>query len=153
VSRNDGPGPELSRRLGYLLKHAQLQLRELTARALMPIGIDGRELAVLLVIADREPTSQQEAAQRLGIDRTTMVAMLDTLERKGLVSRRPDTDDRRRNVVELTHAGRDALHRATKASDDAEREFLAPLPPRAAQHLRAALQAIVSRPDDRDLHH
>jgi DNA-binding MarR family transcriptional regulator len=145
VSRTEGPGPELSRRLGYLLKHAQLRLTELTTKALTPYGIDGRELAVLLTLADGQPTSQQQAAQRLGIDRTTMVAMLDTLEGKGLVSRHPDVDDRRRNVVELTDTGRDTLERATEASDDAEREFLAQLSPQAARQLRDSLQTIVFR--------
>jgi DNA-binding MarR family transcriptional regulator len=44
-------------------------------------------LAVLLVLAGREPASQRQAATRLGIDRTTMVALLDALENKGLVTR------------------------------------------------------------------
>jgi DNA-binding MarR family transcriptional regulator len=146
VSKTGGPGPELSRRLGYLLKHAQLRMAELTAAALAPYVINGRELAVLLVLSDGPPASQQQAAQRLAIDRTTMVAMLDTLEGKGLVSRHPDADDRRRNVVELTDAGRDILQRAVKASDDAERALLAPLSSRAAQQLRDSLQAIVTDP-------
>jgi DNA-binding MarR family transcriptional regulator len=119
---------------------------ELTRRALTPYGIDGRELGVLLVIAGHEPASQQQAALRLGIDRTTMVALLDTLEGKGLVARHPHADDRRRNVVELTDAGQDILRRATEASDDAEREFLAPLRPHYAQSLRNSLQAIVTHP-------
>ena len=148
MSRTEGPGPELSRRLGYLLKHAQLRMTELTTKALAPYGIDGRELGVLLVLAGREPASQQEAAQRLGIDRTTMVAMLDTLEGKGLVSRHPDANDRRRNVVELTDTGQDTLRQATEASDGAEREFLSSLSPQAAQHLRNSLQTIVSQSDN-----
>ena len=150
MSKTDGPGPELSRRLGYLLKHAQLQMADLTAEALTPYGIDGRELGVLLVLVGREPTSQQQVAQRLGIDRTTMVALLDTLEGKGLVSRHPDAEDRRRNVVELSAAGQDVLRRATKAAEDAERELLAPLSPQAARQLRDSLQAIVVYPDSQD---
>jgi DNA-binding MarR family transcriptional regulator len=122
-------------------------MAELTAAALAPYVIDGRELGVLLVLADGQPASQQQAAQRLAIDRTTMVAMLDTLEGKGLVSRHPDADDRRRNVVELTDAGRDILQRAAKASDEAEQALLAPLSPQAARQLRDSLQAIVTYPD------
>ncbi len=133
--------------LVYLLKHAHLRMAELSAKALVPYGIEGRELGVLLALAGREPMSQQQAAQRLGIDRTTMVALLDTLEGKGLVSRHPDADDRRRNVVELTDAGQDTLRRATEASDEAEREFLEPLTPQAAQQLRKSLQRIVVHPD------
>jgi DNA-binding MarR family transcriptional regulator len=139
VSRNEEPGG----RLGYLLKHAQLRMAELNAKALSPYGINGRELAVLLVLAGHEPTSQLQAAQRLGIDRTTMVALLDTLEEKGLVSRHPHAADRRRNVVELTETGRDTLSRATEASDAAEREFLAPLASRAGGQLRDSLRTIV----------
>ena len=135
--------PELTTRLGYLLKHAQLQLAELSSAALAPYGVSGRELAVLLVLADREPASQQQAAGRLGIDRTTMVALLDTLEEKGLVARHPHADDRRRNVVELTAAGQDTLRLATEASDEAERRFLAPLSPAAAQQLKEALRSVL----------
>jgi DNA-binding MarR family transcriptional regulator len=140
--------PELGRRLGYLLKHAQLRMAELSGEALAPCGINGRELGVLLVLAGREPSSQQQAAQRLGIDRTTMVALLDELQAKGLVSRHPDEEDRRRNVVELTEAGRDTLMRAQAASDEAEREFLAPLSSRAAQQLRDSLRTLVIQPSD-----
>ncbi|MGH3382662.1 MAG: MarR family winged helix-turn-helix transcriptional regulator [Actinoallomurus sp.] len=136
------PGPELTGRLGYLLKHAQLRLTELTSAALEPYGINGRQLAVLLVLAGHEPGSQQQAAQRLGIDRTTMVALLDALEDKGLVARHPHADDRRRNVVDLTEAGRDTLSRATEASDEAERRFLASLTPSAAEQLRETLRAL-----------
>jgi DNA-binding MarR family transcriptional regulator len=136
----------LSRRLGYLFKHAEMRMQELNANALAPFGIDGRELGILLVIAGHEPGSQQQAAQRLGVDRTTMVALLDALEDKGLVSRHPHAQDRRRNVVELTDAGRDTVRRATKASERAETTLLAPLTYQEGERLRDALQAILACP-------
>jgi DNA-binding MarR family transcriptional regulator len=139
-----GPlAPELSDRLGYLLKHAWLGVAELIAAALAPYGLDGRELAVLVVLAAGEPASQQQAASRLGVDRTTMVALLDALEGKGLVTRRPHASDRRKNVVELTPAGRDTLGRASRARDDAERRFLAPLQPQAGEQLKDALRTLL----------
>jgi DNA-binding MarR family transcriptional regulator len=95
------------------------------------------------VLADGEPASQQQAAARLGIDRTTMVAFLDALETKDLVARRPSPADRRRNVVALTPTGRDTLGRAVDASAAAERRFLAPLNPQAAKALKAALHDVV----------
>jgi DNA-binding MarR family transcriptional regulator len=143
VSIKHGPPPEVTGRLGYLFKHAQARLAELTADALAPYGISGRELTVLLVLASEEPASQQEAAGRLGIDRTTMVAFVDTLEGKGLVERRPDPEDRRRNVVALTTAGHHTLRRATAASDEAERRFLAPLTPSAGENLKRTLAKLI----------
>jgi DNA-binding MarR family transcriptional regulator len=136
----------VSRRLGYLFKHVQMRMEELNAQALAPFGIDGRELGILLVIAGHEPGSQQQAAQRLGIDRTSMVARLDALEDKGLVSRHPHAQDRRRNIVELTAAGRDTVKRANKASERAEAALLASLTPQEGERLREALQAIVAQP-------
>lgn len=146
MSIDSGPGPAVSRRLGYLFKHAQTQMQELNTQALAPFGIDGRELGILLLIASHEPGSQQQAAQRLGIDRTSMVALLDALEDKGLVSRHPHSEDRRRNVVEITAAGRKTVKQATKASERAEAALLAPLTPQEEQTLRKALQAIVAHP-------
>jgi DNA-binding MarR family transcriptional regulator len=133
-------------RLGYLLKHAQQRLTELTGPALAPYGISGRELAVLLTLAGCEPASQQQAAQRLGVDRTTMVGLVDALEAKGLVARRPQESDRRRNVVELTEAGRETVRRAGQAAAQAEREFLAPLTPDAAAQFVEALRTLVPPP-------
>ena len=146
MSIDSEPGPEVSRRLGYLFKHAQMRMEELNTQALAPFGIDARELGILLVIASHEPGSQQQAAQRLGIDRTSMVARLDALEDKGLVSRHPHAEDRRRNVVELTDAGRDVVKQATEPSERAETALLASLTPQEGKRLRDALQAIVAHP-------
>lgn len=143
LASTDGPPPELAGRLGYLLKHAQLGLAELTAAALEPFGLTGRELAVLTVLASGEPASQQQAAQRLGVDRTTMVDLIDVLEDKGLVQRRAHAEDRRRNVVELTEKGCGRLDEAGKAAQEAERRFLAPLSREDAQRLKATLLAVI----------
>ncbi len=138
-------GAALSARLTYLLKHALLDLEELHTEHLAPSGVNVRELAVLLFLDGREPESQQEAALRLGVDRTTMVGLLDALEGKGLVARQPDPGDRRRNVVALTGAGRRALHRATAASDEAERRLLDGLSTAEAAQLRDLLGRVVTR--------
>lgn len=136
--------PEVGTRLGYLLKHAGLLLEEQHAKTLAPFGIDGRELGILLVIAGREPSSQQEVARRLGVDRSTMVALLDALEARHLVTRQPDPADRRRNVVALTKKGDAVVRRATAASDEAEAAVLSALKPQDAERLRALLATIVT---------
>lgn len=146
LSAEDAALPAVHARLGYLLKHAQQRLAEVTAPALAPFGITGRELAVLMSIDDLTPLSQQDVADRLGVDRTTMVALVDGLEAKNLVTRRPQEGDRRRNVVELTDAGRDTLHRAGDAAAEAERRFLAPLSPAAAAEFIQSLRTLVPPP-------
>jgi DNA-binding MarR family transcriptional regulator len=135
-----------TRRLGYLLKHAQQRLMQTAAPAMAPFGIDGRELAVLTVLATDLPLSQQEAAERLGVDRTTMVALTDTLEAKGLVERHRSAEDRRKNLVQLTPVGRDCLVEAGEARDEVEREFLAPLGDRLAAEFIRALRILAISP-------
>lgn len=143
------PPAPLADRLGFLLKHAQVELAGFTEPAMAPFGIGGRELAVLSVLADGGSLSQHQAARRLAIDRTTMVALLDGLEAKGLVERHPHPDDRRRNVVELTPQGRQVLGEGMRATHDAERRFLAALGDAGAKRFREALRTLVARPTTR----
>ncbi|MFF4347190.1 MarR family winged helix-turn-helix transcriptional regulator [Streptomyces sp. NPDC001530] len=138
------PPAPLESRLGYLLKHAQQRLARASAGALAPLGIDGHELAVLALFSAEYPLSQVEAAGRLGVDRTTMVALVDGLEDHGLVERRRSPQDRRKNIVELTAAGRDCLRRAERARRDMERRFLAPLDEEAAATLVRSLQLLAA---------
>ncbi|MER6129540.1 MarR family transcriptional regulator [Streptomyces sp. NPDC001795] len=137
------PAP-LESRLGYLLKHAQQRFARSSAEALAPFGIDGHELAVLVVLAGEDPLSQVEVAARLGVDRTTMVALVDGLEQRGLVERRRSVQDRRKNIVELTAAGEECLRRGERARREAERRFLAPLDEEEAASLVRALQRLVA---------
>ena len=129
-------------RFGFLLKHARERLSAISGPALIPTGINGRELAVLTVLVQGEPPSQLEAAQRLGIDRSTMVTLIDELEAKGLVERSPHGADRRKNVVALTNRGRKTMAAATDIVDAAEREFLAPLSSQDAKRFREMLQVV-----------
>jgi DNA-binding MarR family transcriptional regulator len=133
----------LAGRLGYLLKHAQQRLVQAAMPAMAPFGIDGRELAVLTVLSAGVPLSQQEAADQLRVDRTTMVSLIDALEAKGLVERRRSADDRRKNIVQLTQSGLRCLRGAAKARDKVDREFLAPLGDALGRDFIRALQILV----------
>ncbi len=134
----DGP------RLGYLFKRAHLQFGELVSDALAPLRIDNREWAVLISLDERRPHSQAELAALVGVDRTTMVALVDALQKRGLVERRPHQDDRRKNVIAITDSGRDLRKRAARTVDAVERRFLAVLDQGEATHLRGALAAMIA---------
>jgi DNA-binding MarR family transcriptional regulator len=126
--------------LGYLLKHAHMQLERETDAALVGLGVTSRDLGALRVIAGGEAASQQDVAGVLGVDRTSMVALLDALESRGIVVRRPSEHDRRRNVVELTGTGRRLFEQAEAASLAVEQGFTASLGAQGATELRQALR-------------
>ncbi len=129
--------------LGYLLKHAHLALEQQTDAALAGTGLTARDLGVLRVIAGGEARSQQEVAAVLGVDRTSMVALLDALESRGIVARKPAEQDRRRNVIELTPDGRSLFQRAEQRSTEAEHAFTAALGDTGGARLRRALRAVL----------
>jgi len=133
--------------LGYLLKHAHLALEQRTDAVLADLDLSARDLGVLRVIAGGEARSQQEAATVLGVDRTSMVALLDALERRGIVARKPSERDRRRNAVELTQGGRILFQQAEQRSTEAEQAFTTILGQAGGAELRQALKAVLDASD------
>jgi DNA-binding MarR family transcriptional regulator len=138
------PPEALADNLAFLLKHVQAHYADVVGPRFDGLAIDGRELGVLRILSAGDGLSQQQAARRLAIDRTTMVALVDGLEDKGLVVRRPHPADRRMNVAEVTRAGRAELRKANAAVAAAEDEFLAPLGKQGASRLKQALRTLLS---------
>ncbi|GAA1977812.1 MarR family winged helix-turn-helix transcriptional regulator [Kitasatospora viridis] len=100
-------------------------------------------LAVLAALHDFGPLVQRDLAERLAIDPSDLVKVLDDLARAGQVERTRSTADRRRIQVDLTAAGRTALTEQLTAARAVQEEVLAPLD--AAE--RAALHGMLVRID------
>jgi DNA-binding MarR family transcriptional regulator len=98
------PTRDLVDHTGYLLRLAYDRASK-TAAAEMPEGPHPREFAVLTALTSMGPVSQQQLAERLRVNRTLMVRIVDRLERRGLVERRRDPTDRRSYALEVTAAG------------------------------------------------
>jgi len=86
-----------------------------------------RGYQVLAAAAREEPGSQLALAQHLGVDRTVMTYLLDSLAEAGLVERRPDPADRRARRIAPTAPGRDLLGLLDRRLRAAEHEVLAGL--------------------------
>lgn len=126
----DSVPPELWVSPGFLLSKAADRIEFLFARALRPHGISPREYGVLASVAREGSQSQQQLGERLGIDRTTMVNIIDDLEGKGLVVRMRDPADRRRYGITLSPEGerliRDVLFNIDVETHDAYLSVLRP---------------------------
>jgi DNA-binding MarR family transcriptional regulator len=112
------------RRPGLLLAKIGSVLSERADEALAETGLNGRDYAVLAVLADDDPATQNEIAVLVATAPRVIVAVLDRLEDAGLVQRARDPDDRRRSRVTLTGEGRRVLRRAESAADRAVSEVL-----------------------------
>ena len=89
------------------------RLERLVDRTCHETGISLPQYRLLLFIS-REPPRASELAGRAAVSRPTLTALVDGLERQGLLRREPVTGDRRGIRVELTRKGEAALSRADR---------------------------------------
>ena len=141
----DSLSPALADRLGPLLGRAHEAHRALAHDALAPLGLTPKGYGSLALLAVEGPLSQQRLVERTGIDRTTMVAVIDELERVGAVERSRDPGDRRAYALRLTRQGGRLLGRAEAAVVGAEERFLAPLPTAEQRRLKSTLRRLLAR--------
>jgi DNA-binding MarR family transcriptional regulator len=91
------------------------------------LGMRLRQFLALCKVRDHHGISQQELAEVMLLDSNAVVLLLNELEDLGYSIRRRDPEDRRRHMVELTEAGRQALARAEKGRESIEDELLGAL--------------------------
>lgn len=109
---------ELTCFIGYLLRRVSAQF----AAHPCPLEAELRESVVLDALAEGEWASQYDLGERLGVNRTLMVSVIDRLEEQGYAVRTRNPSNRRSYVVSLTEAGRSAAARCRRAA--AERDLV-----------------------------
>ena len=95
-----------------------------TAAALQSIGLTPALFSVLNFLRANEGAIQQQIGSAMGIDPSTMVSLVDQLERAGLAKRRPHPQDRRAREVLITPKGRKALKRGRELAGEVEDDVL-----------------------------
>ena len=125
---------------------AQVALRgdRLVGDALGEAGVRKHHFTVATALSEQGATSQAELGRRLWLDRSDLHAVLNDLERAGLVGRVRDARDRRRNLVELTPAGTEELARWDRRVEAAQDELLAPLSAPERRELAALLGRVLA---------
>jgi MarR family transcriptional regulator, lower aerobic nicotinate degradation pathway regulator len=146
---NDYAAPARLQRLpSWLLNQAALHASRLVGEAFAKAGVRRYHFSVLVALAEDGPASQAELGRRLWIDRSDMVAVINDLERDGLVARLRDERDRRRNLVRLTPAGKRALERLDRQVEEAQAALLSPLSASECQQLLRLLTRLVEAHGD-----
>jgi DNA-binding MarR family transcriptional regulator len=111
----------------WLLSRAHARAQAIRADAFAAGGSSGYLSRVLASLADEGAASQAELSRRTGIDPSDVVAIVNDLVSRRLVTRERDPRDARRNVVTLTRAGRAELARLGAVIAEIQERFLAPL--------------------------
>jgi len=130
-------------RAGFLLNRAAQKIREDAERVLKPFGLTGRHVGVLTVIHEKGSIPQMEIGKCIYIDRTTMVQLVDDLEKLNLVERRANPSYRRAHALFLTAKGKEILPKALALGMAVEREFLSCLSAKDQRELGRILKHLV----------
>ena len=134
----------LENRITYLLRRVTEAAGRMANAHLEPLGVDTRHYTVLAVVAAGGGSSQRTIADTLGLDRATVVALVDTLESQGMARRVRSRDDRRANAVELTPKGRRTLKRADALMEACELSFVGGLRDEQRMQLRDILERLLA---------
>jgi len=89
--------------VGMAIKNASKSLeRALDVELRGQFGLSSAQWKVIIALSIQNGLSQKDLAERIFLDGTTLVPILDSMEKKGLVERKTDPKDRRNNNVFLT---------------------------------------------------
>jgi DNA-binding MarR family transcriptional regulator len=98
--------------IGYQVRRAQVAVFQHFGEAFRGLDLTPGQLGALVLIQANPGLSQSALGAALGVDRSTVVPLIDRLEARGLVIRAPSPKDRRSHALQLSPAGLDLLKQA-----------------------------------------
>ncbi|GAB3200111.1 MarR family winged helix-turn-helix transcriptional regulator [Nocardioides hungaricus] len=131
------PAPSLL----YAVKQVELAVRARLEEVLRPHGVTPLQYTALTVLERRADLTAAELARNSFVTTQSMADLVGALDRLGLIARRPDPQDRRRALINLSPSGRALLASCTAEVDALERRMLSDLDTTEVAALRAALNS------------
>jgi DNA-binding MarR family transcriptional regulator len=136
----------LKEHLGFLLNRAAARVRARFSETLERFSITPRHYGILTLLAGEDGLTQQEVGERIFCDRTTMVNLMDDLERLGLAQRVRRPGDRRAYIVCLTEKGHAVQAKAREMARQVDAEFVQGLSATESRQLRTLLLRLMAGP-------
>ncbi|MGV0869137.1 MarR family winged helix-turn-helix transcriptional regulator [Corynebacterium kalidii] len=147
--------PETAHLPSELLKSPSFQLERLRRRtrlfvesALMSEGFNLREYWVLTYLVDGDAASQAELGEIIGVDRSDMVRLVDSLEKRKLAKRDKDPKDRRRQIISVTKKGHKTQLMLSPIVQNAEDEALDESTSKQLKHLKKLAKSIIAAEEE-----
>jgi DNA-binding MarR family transcriptional regulator len=149
VSKPTAPAEADAERLrvpgaAFLLSQVGFHSSRLWRERMARLDLDPREVVLLRHVAAAEGQSQQALAEVLQIPPSRMVALVDGLEQRDLLARRPTPGDRRVRALHLSPEGRRVLRKVMDASAAHEAELCAGLDATEREQLIALLSRLAA---------
>src|SRR4051794_39242090 len=119
----------LRSKASWLINKTSAHAHRLLGEAMASVDGHGYHFAVLAALDEFGPASQIAIGQRCGIDRSDTHAIVNDLVDTGFAEREPDPQDRRRNIVTITDAGRARLGELDRIVERVQEKLLGALSP------------------------
>jgi DNA-binding MarR family transcriptional regulator len=107
-------------------------------------GLTPAQMHTIEILGHQESLRMKELAQKLGVTTGTLTVMIDRLEQNGLISRKPNEDDRRSIVVVLTKKGQKYFEEHHKLHLELTQEITSSLTKDEAKQLYTFMEKLVS---------
>lgn len=91
--------------IGYLVRYGYRAFARAISVELQPFEISSGQWSVLRVLWEVQGLSQVELAERMRVEKASLTGVLDAMEKRGLISRTRNTEDRRKVNIHLTSRG------------------------------------------------
>lgn len=140
TSRRDG---SLTAHTGFWLRFVSNHVSASFRQKLATKDVAIAEWVLMRSLYDHEDMPPSDLAIQLGMTRGGITKLVDKLQKRSLVSRTPDTNDRRSHKLSLTSDGRRLVLALTKLAEDNEREWFGHLPAATIAALDKILRDIV----------
>ena len=111
----------------FLLAQLGAHASQRFAERIATLGIAPKQAGILRIISATADCSQQKLAEMLGVLPSTMVILIDELDKKGLVKRHRSVKDRRNYALALTTDGNKTLQQLSKLASEHEADLCAAL--------------------------
>lgn len=129
---------------GYAIRRAQVWIFQDFIKTLAPVDLTPAQYSVLMVTDACPGQTQMAIAKRLGIERSRMVHLLDSLEARKLLRRTVSPTDRRSHALHLTTSGRAAMAQFKALAGAHERKLVEKIGARDHAQLLRILSAFHS---------
>lgn len=116
--------PLLKDYFSYCFYKSALIMREQLVQRITEFGLVPHHLGILRLLSSLGEHAQNQLGEQLGIDKATMVKLIDQLEDLKLIERKQDKKDRRIWSISITSSGAKILEKVSKIRHEVENDFM-----------------------------
>lgn len=128
--------PVLAGYFGYCHAKSALLFRAELVAEYSKVGMQPPQAGLLDILSKSGPMNQLTLGEQMGVDKATMVKLIDGIEALGFITRKTHPTDRRAKIVEVTPAGKKVLPKLLQMRNKTEKEFLSGLTEQEAETYR-----------------